>query len=51
MLGLSAGHQPKFAKQYANLRCEVALTARSFAEEVAKGEFPDREHSYDRAIR
>ena len=51
MLGLSAGHRPKFAKRYANLRSEVALAARSFAEEVAKGEFPDREHSYDWAIR
>jgi 3-methyl-2-oxobutanoate hydroxymethyltransferase len=51
MLGLNAGHQPKFAKRYADLRGQVALAARTFAEEVAKGEFPDREHSYDWAIR
>jgi 3-methyl-2-oxobutanoate hydroxymethyltransferase len=51
MLGLSAGHQPKFAKRYADLRGQVALAARTFATEVANGEFPDHEHSYDWSIR
>jgi 3-methyl-2-oxobutanoate hydroxymethyltransferase len=51
MLGLNEGHKPKYAKRYADLRGQVALAARTFAEEVAKGEFPDHEHSYDWAIR
>ena len=51
MLGLNAGHQPKFVKRYADMRGHVALAARTFAEEVAKGEFPEHEHSYDWAIR
>lgn len=51
MLGLSAGDRPKFAKRYADLRSQVAVAARSFAEEVAKGEYPDHEHSYDWSIR
>jgi 3-methyl-2-oxobutanoate hydroxymethyltransferase len=51
MLGLSAGPSPKFAKRYADLRGQIAMAARMFAEEVAKGEYPDREHSYDWAIR
>lgn len=51
MLGLSSGHRPKFAKQYADLRSQVALAARSFADEVAAGAYPDDEHSYDWAIR
>jgi 3-methyl-2-oxobutanoate hydroxymethyltransferase len=51
MLGLNAGHQPRFAKRYADLRGQISLAARTFAEEVAKGEYPDHEHSYDWAIR
>lgn len=51
MLGLSAGPSPRFAKRYADLRGQVALAARTFAEEVANGEYPDHEHSYDWAIR
>ncbi|HEY3943215.1 MAG TPA: 3-methyl-2-oxobutanoate hydroxymethyltransferase [Acidimicrobiales bacterium] len=51
MLGMSAGHRPKFAKRYADLRTQIASAAVCFAEEVAKGEYPDHEHSYDWAIR
>lgn len=51
MLGISAGSRPKFVKLYADLRSQIASAATSFAEEVAKGEYPDHEHSYDWAIR
>jgi 3-methyl-2-oxobutanoate hydroxymethyltransferase len=51
MLGLSAGPRPRFAKRYADLRGQVASAARAFADEVANGEYPDHEHSYDWAIR
>lgn len=51
MLGISAGSRPKFVKLYADLRTQIASAATSFAEEVAQGEYPDHEHSYDWAIR
>jgi 3-methyl-2-oxobutanoate hydroxymethyltransferase len=51
MLGLSTGERPRFAKRYADLRGQVALAARTFADEVAKGEYPDHEHSYDWSLR
>jgi len=51
MLGLTEGPGPRFAKRYADLRSEVASAARTFAEEVANGTYPDHEHSYDWAIR
>ena len=46
LLGLGPGPYPKFVKSYANLRQEIGRAARSFAEEVETGTFPDREHSY-----
>lgn len=46
MLGLTRGHQPKFAKRYAELGQEMVDAARRYADEVTRGEFPDLEHSY-----
>ena len=47
MLGLTEGFQPKFLKQYADLR-EAALNAtRSYISEVRDGRFPDEAHSHD----
>ncbi|MDH3211260.1 MAG: 3-methyl-2-oxobutanoate hydroxymethyltransferase [Myxococcales bacterium] len=37
---------PSFVKQYAHLGALASQAARSFAEEVASGKFPDEEHSY-----
>jgi len=51
MLGLSAGPSPKFAKRYADLRAQVAVAARRFADEVGAGTYPDPQHSYDWAIK
>jgi 3-methyl-2-oxobutanoate hydroxymethyltransferase len=51
MLGLSQGPTPRFAKRYADLRGVITLAARTFADEVANGQYPDHEHSYDWAIR
>jgi 3-methyl-2-oxobutanoate hydroxymethyltransferase len=45
LLGLSEW-TPSFVKQYANLGAIASQAARSFAEEVAGGKFPDEEHSY-----
>jgi ketopantoate hydroxymethyltransferase len=40
-----------FVKQYANAPEQNALVTQTFADEVAKGEYPDYEHSYDWPIR
>jgi 3-methyl-2-oxobutanoate hydroxymethyltransferase len=46
MLGLTEGHLPRFVKRYANLGEQAVDAMRTFAREVADGEFPDAEHSY-----
>ena len=45
LLGLS-DWCPSFVKQYANLGALASRAARSFAEDVANGKFPDEEHGY-----
>jgi 3-methyl-2-oxobutanoate hydroxymethyltransferase len=45
LLGL-AEWTPTFVKQYASLGALASQAARSFAEEVREGKFPDPEHSY-----
>ena len=45
LLGLS-DWTPSFVKQYADLGAIASRAARSFAEDVAGGKFPDEEHSY-----
>jgi 3-methyl-2-oxobutanoate hydroxymethyltransferase len=45
LLGL-AEWTPAFVKQYASLGALASQAARSFAEEVREGKFPDPEHSY-----
>lgn len=46
MLGLS-GFQPKFLKQYADLRGIVLSATRQYIQEVGDGTFPDSAHSHD----
>ncbi len=47
LLGVYAGHKPKFVKRFANVR-EVALTGlRDYADQVRARQFPDEEeHTY-----
>jgi 3-methyl-2-oxobutanoate hydroxymethyltransferase len=45
-LGITPGKTAKFVKRYANLGDEIKGAARTFAEEVAAGEYPGPEHSY-----
>jgi 3-methyl-2-oxobutanoate hydroxymethyltransferase len=47
LLGLFAGHRPKFVKRYAACGDEAGRAVRQFCEEVRGGLFPDEEHSYD----
>jgi 3-methyl-2-oxobutanoate hydroxymethyltransferase len=47
LLGVYAGHKPKFVKRYANIREESLKGLRSYAEEVRAGRFPnEEEHTY-----
>lgn len=46
LLGLTTGRLPRFVKQYADLRSEVAGAVKAFVSEVADGEYPGPEHTY-----
>jgi 3-methyl-2-oxobutanoate hydroxymethyltransferase len=46
-LGINTGHLAKFVKRYANLGEQITDAARTFAEEVRAGTYPDEEHSYE----
>jgi 3-methyl-2-oxobutanoate hydroxymethyltransferase len=49
MLGLTNPneHAPRYAKRYADLRSEIDRAARTFADEVASGAYPDADHAYN----
>jgi 3-methyl-2-oxobutanoate hydroxymethyltransferase len=46
MVGLTGGKVPRFTKQYADLRGTLGDAARSFADEVVGGTFPQEEHTF-----
>jgi 3-methyl-2-oxobutanoate hydroxymethyltransferase len=47
LLGVYAGHKPKFVKRFANLREEALKGVRSYADEVRARRFPDENaHTY-----
>ncbi|MFW6334223.1 MAG: 3-methyl-2-oxobutanoate hydroxymethyltransferase, partial [Desulfosalsimonas sp.] len=46
MLGISAGHIPKFVKKYAELRQNATDGLKTYIDEVRNGKFPDDSHSY-----
>ena len=46
MVGLTAGHTPKFARQYAHLSAEIARAASEYCEDVRTGRFPSDAESY-----
>jgi 3-methyl-2-oxobutanoate hydroxymethyltransferase len=47
LLGVYAGHQPKFVKRFADVRAESLKGVRTYAEEVRAGRFPsEEEHTY-----
>ena len=47
VLGLTTGRLPRFVKQYVDLRSEIAGAIKTFQHEVADGEYPGPEHTYD----
>ena len=46
MLGLNPGFQPKFLKQFADLRNQATLAIHDYVREVQDGSFPDIAHSH-----
>lgn len=45
--GLNAGKSPKFVKKYLNLREQLAEAASRYRADVASGDFPSSEHSFE----
>jgi 3-methyl-2-oxobutanoate hydroxymethyltransferase len=46
LLGLSRGHQPKFAKRFADLGAQAVDAVSAYVRDVRSGEFPAAAHSY-----
>jgi 3-methyl-2-oxobutanoate hydroxymethyltransferase len=46
LLGIYAGHTPRFVRRYAEVREQMVGGVRSYADDVRSGAFPDEEHSY-----
>jgi 3-methyl-2-oxobutanoate hydroxymethyltransferase len=46
LLGLYAGHAPRFVKQYANLAPEITRALERFVADVRSGVFPEEQHTY-----
>jgi 3-methyl-2-oxobutanoate hydroxymethyltransferase len=46
LLGLTDGFAPKFVKQYANLREEMARAFAAYIEDVRTGRFPEPAHAH-----
>ncbi len=47
MLGLTEGFQPKFLKQYGDLRTAAFEATRQYLQEVRDGQYPDASHSHE----
>jgi 3-methyl-2-oxobutanoate hydroxymethyltransferase len=46
ILGMSRGHQPRFAKSFANLGDATVAALTDYAGQVRAGKYPDTEHCY-----
>jgi 3-methyl-2-oxobutanoate hydroxymethyltransferase len=46
LLGIYAGHTPRFVRRYAEVREQMVNGVRGYTEDVRSGAFPDEEHSY-----
>lgn len=46
MLGLFDRYQPKFVKQYVNLKSIITQAVQSYSSEVRLGQYPDDKHSF-----
>jgi 3-methyl-2-oxobutanoate hydroxymethyltransferase len=46
LVGLTFGHEPRFVRQYANLRNVVSDALRRYADDVTAGRYPSADESY-----
>jgi 3-methyl-2-oxobutanoate hydroxymethyltransferase len=46
LVGLTQGHTPKFARQYANLSSEISRAVASYCQDVRSGDFPSDAESF-----
>ena len=46
LLGLYAGHSPRFVKRYADLAGDIQRALEAYAGEVRSGAFPEEQHTY-----
>jgi 3-methyl-2-oxobutanoate hydroxymethyltransferase len=46
LLGLTAGHVPRFVKQYADLSTTITAALRAYVDDVRTGSFPEPSHTY-----
>jgi 3-methyl-2-oxobutanoate hydroxymethyltransferase len=46
LLGLYDGRTPRFVKQYADLKTEIARALEAYAADVRSGAFPEERHTY-----
>jgi 3-methyl-2-oxobutanoate hydroxymethyltransferase len=46
LVGLTFGHEPKFVRQYANLKNVVSDALRRYADDVTAGRYPSADESY-----
>jgi 3-methyl-2-oxobutanoate hydroxymethyltransferase len=49
LLGIHAGHAPRFVKRYAELREAMVEGVRAFADDVRRRRYPESGHAYDMA--
>ena len=46
LVGLTIGHTPKFARQYANLSAEISRAVQEYCGDVRSGSFPSDAESF-----
>ncbi|MGA7640328.1 MAG: 3-methyl-2-oxobutanoate hydroxymethyltransferase, partial [Candidatus Acidiferrales bacterium] len=46
LIGLTQGHKPKFARQYADLTREISRAVVSYCDDVRRGDFPSDAESF-----
>ena len=46
MLGMYAGHTPRFVKRYAEIADQIGDAVAQYASDVRTGAFPEEKHSY-----
>jgi 3-methyl-2-oxobutanoate hydroxymethyltransferase len=46
MLGMYAGHTPRFVKRYAEVAASISEALEAYVHDVKSGTFPEEQHSY-----